>query len=680
MKKRQVRDKWLALGFAVLTAAVFATSCVPAGQKIERAPARTCLDCHPEMGEKFRQGYVHAPVKKGRCDSCHLPHGLIGGLFLREKEPGLCLSCHGDLKPPATGGSVHQPVADGSCSDCHDPHNSPYPYQLQAEAKESCFACHDRTGFVKKYVHAPLEKGCRTCHDPHFSGNLSLLTDEADALCRSCHQVTRPAFVRAHSGYPVQSGCLQCHTPHAGDRPVLLKKNIHAPIRQGKCDACHRVEKGDIRTIAPADSLCLSCHGAPRSEQASSHRPWMEQRCTACHAVHASDFQNLLAKSPRVICLGCHNQGRPGASGETPLPAQTPAAGGKRDAGDTNTERGPVRSVHRPVADGECLACHLGHEAGQKFLLRQDEQALCTSCHAAARYGAVSGSHPPARGRTCDTCHLPHQSASVALLTAPQERLCLGCHRRQADERGRLSLHKPFAEGECVGCHALHQPAATPFLKQSEQGGALCRTCHRDSGTAGGDAGIHRPVARGQCRRCHAAHSADYGALIREPPGRLCLSCHRTTARRISAATVAHQPVRDGDCLACHAAHGSPHDAMLRKGQPLLCLGCHREVARFWRKGVAHQPAVRDCSQCHAAHGSAVRGLLGSEAGVLCARCHRTGGREFLDRHHGIRPGPDSCVTCHDAHGGPDRGLLYPVGHAPFLQGTCRPCHKGRAK
>lgn len=667
------------MGLAAVLIAVLAASCVQNGKKIERAPARTCLDCHPEMGKKFRQGYVHAPVKQGRCDQCHLPHGLIGGLFLREKEPGLCLSCHRQLKPPAESGSVHRPVADGTCTACHDPHNSPYPARLKAEADQSCFACHDRKRFRKKYVHAVLEKekGCRTCHDPHFSGNVSLLTDSPDALCRSCHRVDRSSFIKAHSGYPVRNGCLQCHTPHAGDRPFLLRNTVHAPVRQGKCDSCHRVEQGRIRTTAVADTLCLSCHDAPGPDRVSSHQPWVKKQCTACHAVHASDFRLLLAKAPDRICLDCHRQEEDTAPAEKTLPAASSPAG---SAGTRDQAGGKTRSVHRPVAEGDCLACHRGHAADQNALLRQDKRALCLSCHVAATYGRGARSHPPAEGQTCDTCHLPHRSDTVALLGAPQEKLCFGCHRRQADERGRLSLHRPFAEGDCVGCHKLHDPVARPFLRQPEQGGVLCRTCHGDIGNADGKSKMHQPVARGECRRCHAAHSADYAALVREQPGRLCLSCHREVDRQVSAATAAHKPVSDGDCLACHAAHGSPHDALLKKGQPMLCLACHRDVARFWRKGVTHRPAVRDCGQCHAAHGSGVEGLLRTGVGTLCGRCHKVTGRDFLQRHHGIRPGPDSCVSCHDAHGGPDRGLLYPVGHAPFLKGTCAPCHKGRAE
>ena len=672
--KNTLKPVGMILFFGLLPV-LLAVSCVQTDRKVEKAPARSCLDCHPEMGSTFKEGHVHAPVKEDRCDSCHLPHGLIGGLFLREQEPELCYSCHDDLKPSPGRQSVHQPVAAGTCSSCHEPHNSRFSFLLKAPAEESCFRCHDRSLFQKKFTHAPLAEGCRSCHNPHFSKNVSLLNSAPDILCRSCHQVDETSFIRAHNGYPVRNGCLQCHTPHAADRPMLLKKNVHDPVAKGQCDACHRVEKGQVVTRARADLLCVSCHRKPQMDRTSTHQPYLQKKCTVCHAVHASDYKSLLGKSPKVLCLDCHDQGV-----RKKVALQEEGTPEKEGGQPVDTVVQQVRSVHQPVAQGNCLGCHNGHDSNQQFLLRREKKALCTGCHEAAVFDSATRSHPPAQGRTCDTCHRPHDSANVALLIAPQARLCFGCHKREADERGRLSLHRPFADGNCIGCHQLHDPGAGGFLKQSDRNGALCLSCHEAVRKSGGNMQTHQPVVRGRCLRCHAPHSADFPSVIKQDPGMLCLSCHGNIDQAIQRSSVPHEPVRQGKCLSCHVAHGSPHDALLNKGQPLLCLTCHTEVAQFWRKGVAHKPAIHDCMQCHTAHGSNVQGMLNTGRGKLCGRCHPRTGKAFLLKHGNIQPGADSCISCHDAHGGPDKGLLYPVGHAPFLEGTCTPCHGGEAK
>ncbi|MFA5716884.1 MAG: cytochrome c3 family protein, partial [Desulfobulbaceae bacterium] len=100
--------------------------------------------------------------------------------------------------------------------------------------------------------------------------------------------------------------------------------------------------------------------------------------------------------------------------------------------------------------------------------------------------------------------------------------------------------------------------------------------------------------------------------------------------------------------------------------------------ARYWRDGVAHQPAMENCLHCHGAHGANEAGMLDTAKSNLCARCHQFETEEFFKAHQGIKAGGGSCTTCHDPHGSPEKGLLFPVGHEPFLQGSCSPCHPGR--
>ncbi len=59
----------------------------------------SCLKCHPKMFEKIKKEgkFLHGPVAKKKCLSCHRPHGFIRGAFLWREPPYLCIKCHKDV-------------------------------------------------------------------------------------------------------------------------------------------------------------------------------------------------------------------------------------------------------------------------------------------------------------------------------------------------------------------------------------------------------------------------------------------------------------------------------------------------------------------------------------------------------------------------------------------------------
>lgn len=408
---------------------------------------------------------------------------------------------------------------------------------------------------LEKYVHAPVEQGCRTCHDPHKSDNVSLLISAPDAGCRSCHQTDRDTFKKSHHNYPVENGCLQCHTPHASDAPNLLKKNLHKPVAQGECDSCHQIQQGKISTKALANELCLDCHKQPMTGSGSTHKPYLEKQCTSCHSVHASDERLLFARLEETVCLNCHG---------TEL---TPKAEQSKEQVPMIEAQAPVKmtSFHKPVVTGQCLACHNGHTSPRNFQLKESEEKLCLNCHEQDTYGDTLGSHKAAPGQACDTCHMPHQSPNQKLLMSPQGTLCFSCHKKEADEKGRFSLHQPFATANCTGCHKLHGAKDANFLKANDKNGDLCATCHKTIQETDESIRSHTPVAQGQCDRCHSPHSADFAFVIKQKPGKLCLECHKEVSQIIQNSTVPHKPAVDENCTTCHAAHGSPHEHILKK-------------------------------------------------------------------------------------------------------------------
>jgi len=551
---------------------------------------------------------------------------------------------------------------------------------LKESRAETCFTCHKKELVAGSVRHPALDKGCQTCHDVHKSDYDFLLVQESDALCKSCHQIESDRFGEAHFSFPPETGCTLCHTPHSGERPGLMKKNVHAPTMNGNCAGCHGDRQGGALK-GEADGLCLTCHELKAEGRTSTHRPYAEKKCSACHAVHASDHPSLLSLPPEESCLVCHQEGPGPEKGEKAEPAHPEL---KKDEQPVEADSGEIQATvdkvfqHTPVKEGKCINCHSGHGSDHNNLLTSAPEKICSTCHDAKKFGAEGGSHPPESGRECATCHEAHTADNQSLLRQKTDTLCFSCHRKAAEQRGMFSTHSPFALGNCSGCHRMHEPRGDAYILSGTKG-ELCLTCHESTIQSEGTAFTHKPVAQGQCQQCHDSHAADFAPVMKKRPGDLCLECHSRTGEEIRNMPFPHQPAAQGECINCHSAHGSAREKMLKKTQPMLCLECHKEVAQFWREGVVHQPAMENCLHCHGAHGAGENGMLKSAKSALCAECHQTGTGEFVESHQGIKAGGDSCTTCHDPHGSPEKGLLFPVGHEPFLKGNCSPCHPGRS-
>ncbi|MCK5509426.1 MAG: hypothetical protein KAI50_13020, partial [Desulfobacterales bacterium] len=87
--------------------------------------AKKCVECHQEKVAGFKDNrVVHSPVSKGACESCHRPHGMIGGVYLKEDKKKLCYKCHNNSLKMMEKKHIHAPVKDKKCVSCHNPHAS----------------------------------------------------------------------------------------------------------------------------------------------------------------------------------------------------------------------------------------------------------------------------------------------------------------------------------------------------------------------------------------------------------------------------------------------------------------------------------------------------------------------------------------------------------------------------
>jgi predicted CXXCH cytochrome family protein len=91
-------------------------------------------------------------------------------------------------------------------------------------------------------------------------------------------------------------------------------------------------------------------------------------------------------------------------------------------------------TIHTPVEEGECLACHLPHFSDVGELLKDKAPALCGDCHdigdkdLVAKHGGIGMD-----GVNCTGCHTPHLAKAKGLIWAEQ--------------------HSPFADRGCDECH-----------------------------------------------------------------------------------------------------------------------------------------------------------------------------------------------------------------------------------
>lgn len=647
------RIKSSLLAFLLVLPAVLVTACAPGVQ--QKKGGKTCLDCHAEYRQRFSAGKVHQPVAKGNCAACHRKHGLIGGAYLKASVPNICFTCHKEMAAGlGESSTLHAPVKEGRCDLCHQPHNAAGPFLLAEARNAICFSCHEQQEFIRKYRHAPLEKGCETCHATHGSTAGMLLHQPETQLCADCHDLKNPDFVSSHGGYPVSQGCSECHAVHSADNPTLLKSSIHSPVAMLNCQKCHQpVKNGQPFTvIKAADDLCADCHADDlRSFSVPGvHSPVAAGDCTGCHQVHASDFTGLLQKDPQQLCFDCHEFKSIGPA--------APAQGSGHQ--------------HTPAMQGDCLSCHAPHTPvkGQSKLLRKDGNQLCLDCHAELAAGRKFN-HQPAHDGDCLDCHLPHESVLAGVLVQPQRKLCGNCHDQVAEDLGLPSIHRPFVAGQCSACHNPHGAELAGLMRKT--GAASCADCHGRTETERQQPNRHQPFKEGQCDLCHQPHGSRQPYLLAQETAALCVDCH--AGKSIEQDT----PAGHLNCSVCHRAHGNSEVNYLLQEQPQLCLNCHA-VDRYWSKGIGHQPAVEgDCLACHDPH--APQKSRAKAAGAdLCGDCHAVDADTLANMHSGLTPSQNSCLGCHDPHGGPDRSLTLPVKHAPFAEGDCTPCHTGGKK
>ncbi|HED10899.1 MAG TPA: hypothetical protein ENJ10_09445 [Caldithrix abyssi] len=319
-----------------------------------------CYDCHDENNTKK---VLHSPVEDGECTSCHSPHSSDNEYMLLKAKARLCYDCHdSDI---SEGKFVHKPVKDQECIDCHSPHQSDQEYLLERSMPELCLDCHTDLEDVedKESVHPPFEDECLACHNPHVSSVKNLLVSRVPVLCFDCHdpeEALPPLDMTVHGPLREKVDCSNCHSPHGTDFEPLLLKN-----KALLCMSCHNKE------IKSKTGRVLASLANKVTKENNVHKPIREEGCTACHDVHGLERELLTDTFPagnykagRVenykLCFDCHKSG-------LLTKKETRTATGFRNG----TENLHYLHVNREKGRS-CINCHDVHGSGQPFLISEE--------------------------------------------------------------------------------------------------------------------------------------------------------------------------------------------------------------------------------------------------------------------------------------------------------------------
>ncbi|UCG32033.1 MAG: cytochrome c3 family protein [Phycisphaerales bacterium] len=447
----------------------------PVQKPTQSVPREGCVtaECHP--GIKSMR-FTHGPVGVDACDACHEEADPLKHTFSYPRTgQELCGFCH---QLDLSGQYVHEPVAQGTCTECHDPHGGQERFMLRGgEGASSCARCHVDVTEGLPVVHGPVAAGiCTTCHRPHSSDNPKLLAHSGPDLCLECHLSTKQHLERVRNIHgPVSVDCLACHRPHAAERKMMVK----ADTRE-LCLECHS-------QIAAVVQEATTTHGAVSTGQA----------CRNCHDPHGSDYAAILINDMVEVCLSCHDREIDLEDGTKLMNMKAVLAEGT--------------SLHGPIAQRSCVACHQIH-GGNIFRLLFKE-------------------YPP-------EFYAPFLEESYAL--------CFACHNRELVLDPRTGGLTDFRNGD-LNLHYLH---VNKDIK-----GRTCRACHethasrkakhiRDSvpfGTGGWKLPINyeKTETGGGCRPgCHRPSRYDrQNPLIYEPPDEPAIWPETTAAPAASQPT-----------------------------------------------------------------------------------------------------------------------------------------------
>ncbi len=215
-----------------------------------------------------------------------------------------------------------------------------------------------------------------------------------------------------------------------------------------------------------------------------------------------------------------------------------------------------------------CIGCHRGWEQhlenpsaenieNPANLLLPKQAEVCSSCHQGDHQASMFTTDPHGRAQLgCNTCHKVHGNKNQYLVRDDGENYCATCHTDVMAEFKSRSAH-PLVTGniKCASCH-YPRDIKDPMLARGIDW--TCQNCHSEFA---GPHPFEHPVTEtylfngGGCTECHRPHGSPNDRLLAQPGNGVCLQCHGIPPL--------HRTMHDGlgvrvDCVNCHTdIHGS---------------------------------------------------------------------------------------------------------------------------
>jgi predicted CXXCH cytochrome family protein len=180
--------------------------------------------------------------------------------------------------------------------------------------------------------------------------------------------------------------------------------------------------------------------------------------CRNCHSPHFSKQKHLLERPAQELCLTCHSQAIQSA---------------ERTIASLTDEIKDAQSLHAPMKEGDCSACHRAHGSPHPDLLEtplptafyaEYEAALYAACYKCHEKSAIESEENTQtdfrngtqnlhylhvfqgkKGHTCRVCHQPHAAKQARLI---RQKITFGKWEMP------LTLTVTQTGGSCAtGCH-----------------------------------------------------------------------------------------------------------------------------------------------------------------------------------------------------------------------------------
>jgi len=587
-----------------------------------------CDDCHKKHDKQGLKTYMGTDKLCGACHLKEQPHKFEAS----EKRKLECERCHGE--------SVWKPAKPLSQQKFdHDDRADALMPLLGSHKDVACSKCHPKSVFNLPFP-KPDSCGNTGCHQSPHEGHLFNKRD-----CEWCHSPTFKTLKQQNFDHTEKTKfdlgpahrkikCYDCHTKALGEgKPT------------GACETCHAKDSHHQNRFSEFGDppRCGTCHpsGGPKFiPNAFNHGGKTrfklefkhgEAACRQCHRgsnpAEFEDFRELITKSGKVDCMGCHAHKAVHADDKHP--------GGKYK-GNAVCLPGDKKSC-------KCLECHL-HPGDPTIRKGKDNQVVADA------HDPKTGSFPLVLGHAkvpCADCHTGRDKNNKTSFSALEPNCNANgkCHED--------SLHQGTLGANCQGCHVAgdwfkltfnhNKPfpedakgEVKEFKLKGEHLKNKCVDCHTK------DRKFAETHATCSAEGCHADDDAHKGRL-----GNKCEQCHEETGDvKFNHQTQSafhldgkHLEVRCADC----------HPSITFKPRPTNCYGCHPEPK------IHKNQYGTQCEQCHSTasfedikplHDVGDFSLKGMHDNIACERCHKD-----------TRPLAGSgnfCLNCHrqdDVHG-----------------------------